>query len=156
MRIYTDKEKKELVKKFENRPEGYPSKEMFKRLGVSDCSIYTWRKQFAKNGKDKVTAKKSPTGLEFNIVQAKEARQWTTVRNFGRFAAFKESLISELRKMRKTHAITFSGPEGGEKKEVQCLHHAALRAVKLSGRPFEVRYSKSRNLFIVIPREVKK
>jgi hypothetical protein len=156
MKTYTNEEKKRLVAEFDARPDHISPRKFCQLAGVSDYSIYTWRKLFNGNGHTpKKVTENAPTGLEFNVVQDREARLWVETSRFGRFQALKESLVEQLRGLRKPNALTFSGPKDGNKKEVHSIHVATSGAIRKADLPFTVRYSKSRNLFIVLRKEVK-
>jgi hypothetical protein len=154
--MYTNEQKRKILEEFEARPRTVPAKKMAEILGVSDVTLYEWRKKLsgASQAKGKVEVSE-PTGLEFNIVQAKEAKAWVSRYAFSRFSVLREGLLTQLGKLRKTNAITFQGPKSGEKKEVAAIHHACYAAIKKAGLSFSVSYSRSRNLFIVIRREEK-
>jgi transposase-like protein len=162
MKTYTETEKRKLVKEFEARPPTMSVYDMIQKLGVSDASIYAWRKQFRQNGIEQPKVEKPEvekpvgvpvTGLEFNVVQTREVSQWFIISRTGRFAGFKEGLVAKLQELRATQSLTFSGPKDGDKKEVSAIHHAAYVAIKKANLPFKVHYSHSRNLFVVQRRE---
>lgn len=148
--MYTEKQKREIVDGLKEWNKSNPgsAKEYFKSVGVSSPTFYIWRKELrSKEVKSDVAG---AIGLEFNIIQEKEARQWTTQARSGRFMELKEGLLSQVRNLRRSQAITFMAPK--DLKEVKSVHTCCSHALKKAGLPFQVFYSKTKGLFVVTHR----
>lgn len=150
---YSPEEKQALLQRFVDRPAEVSVKEMVKRLGVSNVTLYKWKSE--QNGQEALPVPKDGMiPLAFNVVQDKEAQGWIKAcYRGGRFMAFKAELVRQLQGLRKKQALTFAGPANKDKKECRALYSVAHGTLRKQGLPFRVSYDAQRNLFIVTRKE---
>lgn len=147
--VYTEEEKQGFLSEF--RLWKGTARSYIQHKGLPQRTFYGWLK--CSNGSEpKKEAVAVPISLEFNVVQEREAQEWVTSHRFGRFMELKENLLSQLRSLRKNQAITFQAPK--EEKEIKSVHHSCYAAIKKAGLPFQMNYSKSKNLFVVLHKKV--
>jgi hypothetical protein len=148
----SDEEKRRIVNAVDAlREKGLTKEEASRQVGIHFATYYAYRNELNPTKKTLTLTdgpKKEVSDLTFSVVKADEAKDWITTVNNGRFTAMKESLITQLRGLRKSEALSFPAPT--DKKEIQAILSACHNALRHSGIDWWVRYSVSKKVFIAM------
>lgn len=148
----TPEERAELVAKVEKLvAEGWKIRKACENIGLAQPLYYTYRAESRDQDTTPVKLDGEFADLHFDVVSADEAKTWVPFRYMsGRFGAFKEGLIQQLKNLKRTEAISFPAPANADKKEITAINTACQSAVKRSGLDYAVRFSKMKHVFVIM------